>query len=509
MTVYGIDFGTCYSCIAVAQTGKETRVIPSAQGGNTTPSVVEFRLRKNGTPRVGATAKRAITPLSRNIAAFLKAEMDSEASSRKYQVTADEYRHISPIEFAACVYKQLFMHAQSQLCADNQPTTDQAVITVPAVCSEIQREKTKVAAEQAGLKVLKIINEPTAAAISYNIAEGETIMVFDLGGGTHDVSVVQRLGGDNYQVVVSKGDSALGGRNWDEKLIELAFAKNGIAFSHDVLTHQRMIEFEEHKINLCTGDEIDIAFMDDNGVQHQTTIDREEFEQYTEPLVERAVDVARNAAAAALKSNPGLAISRICMSGGACRMPALRRTLQQAFPKTGVSLNNPDQAIAMGAAAYALSLAEKGAGNYDIHVTERGHAYGFKTVHGNNHTPMIDNFINITDPLEITTREFIRYMSHKGTGYKIAVYENTEDRSQYQWRGEKPFFDAEMEFDHVRDVGSPLAIRFARDADGLVKITVTADGRAYDFSFATKAGSISPEILRRTAGLMNMMEQSN
>lgn len=509
MTVYGMDFGTCYSCIAVAESGKSPRVIPTAQGENTLPSVVEFRLKRDGVPRVGSTAKNAITPLSRNVAAFLKTEMDAEKSLRQYEVKKGVIRSISPIEFAACIYRQLYTQADRQRKADCQETTDMAVITVPAVCSEIQREKTKVAAEEAGIRVMKIINEPTAAAISYNIAEGETIMVFDLGGGTHDVSIVQRVGKDDYQVVVTKGDSNLGGRQWDEKLIELAYAKEGIPFSNGSLTHQRMIEFERHKINLCTGDEVTISFMDDEGVQHLVEIDREAFEEYTELLVDRAVSVARSAAEAASEKNPNIVIRRICMSGGACRMEAIRRALQQAFPRTDVSLNNPDQAIALGAATYALALAEEGRGNYDIHVTERGHAYGFKTVSGNSHRPMIENFINTTDPMEITSHQITRYMASSGSKFRLTVYENTEESSFFKWNGQQPFFNEEIEFDHHRPVGSALGIQFERDADGIVKIIITADDRSYSFSFATKAGSISPEILDNTRNLIQLMEQNN
>lgn len=506
MTVYGIDFGTCYSCIAVAETGREPQVIPTPQGANTLASVVEFRLNREGKPRVGSTAKNAITPLSRNVAVFMKTEMDKEESALKYEVRQGEFRAISPIEFAACIYKELFMQAQMQREANCENTTDRAVITVPAVCSEIQREKTKIAAEQAGINVIKVINEPTAAAISYNIAEGEAIMVFDLGGGTHDVSIVQRLSDNNYQVIVTNGDANLGGKHWDEKLIELTYQKLGLPFTGSILTHARMIEFEKHKINLCTSDEISFAFMDDSGIQHQVEISLEEFEEFTEPLVQRAIEVARKSAQDALKINQNIAVNRICMSGGACRMRVLKRSLQQIFPKMVVSVNNPDRAIATGAAIYALSMVEQGNGNYDIHVTERGHAYGFKTIDGEG-KPVIQNFINISDPLEITSQRVRRYMSSTGNRQRLTVFENTEDKSVFKWRGETPFFDSDIEFNMERSVGTPLDIEFKRDADGLVTIVVNVDGERYDFSFATTAGSISPVIIERTQALMKLMEK--
>lgn len=508
MTVYGIDFGTCYSCIAVAETGREPKIIPTAQGFNTLPSVVEFRLNKNGTPRVGNIAKNAITPLSNNVAAFLKTEMDKELSTKQYEVKKGVTRSISPIEFAACVYKELYMQAQNQRVADRQETTNKAVITVPANCSEIQREKTKVSAELAGMEVVKIINEPTAAAISYNIVEGETIMVFDLGGGTHDVSIVQRCPGNNYHVLVTKGDSCLGGKYWDEKLVEFAYAKCGISFSAEVLTHARLIEFEKHKIDLCSSDDVVFAFMDDDLIQHEVEINLDEFEEFTESLVDRAIGVARNAIESINNQN-NIAVDRICMSGGACRMLALKRALQRSFPQIPVSLNDPDKAIATGAAKYALSIVEKGDANYDIHVTEKGHAYGFKTLSQEDGMPVIQNFIKADDPLEFESRSMRKYMATTGNRQRLTVFENTEERTEFPWTGEPPFFDGDILFDHVRPVGSPLDIMFTRDSNGVVSIIVNADNHIYEFSFATTAGSISQEIMENTKQLMELMENIN
>ena len=505
MTVFGIDFGTCYSCIAIAESGREPRVIPTAQGENTLPSVVEFRLTKHGKPRVGSGAKNAMTPVSDNVAAFLKTEMDKEESAQTYRVRDNETRSISPIEFAACIYKELQLQSRTLCVAEQQNNDYRAVITVPAVCSEIQREKTKIAAELAGWNVIKVITEPTAAAISYRINEGETIMVFDLGGGTHDVSIVQRVDKDNYQVIVTKGDSCLGGKDWDEKLVELAYKKLGLMFSKDVLTHSRLIEFERHKINLCSSDDISFAFIDDDGVQHQVSLSLEEFEEFTEPLVERAIKVASNAADETVRDHPNVVINRICMSGGACRMPALSRALHQSFKRIPVAINDPDRAVATGAAVYALSLSEEGHGKYE--VTERGHAYGFKTYNSNDGNPVIENFINIFDPLEIKSHTIRKYMSVTSDKQRITIFENTDTRSVFPWRGENVFFDCVLQFDRRRTVGSPLDITFERDSNGLVSIIVEADGKISNFSFATTAGSISSQIIDRVNSLILLMEQ--
>jgi len=505
MAVYGIDFGTCYSCLAVAEEGKEIKVLPTRDNRGTLPSVVEFRLKKDGTPRVCDAAKRSITPTSRNVAAFLKSEMDQEASTLEYEVSQGERRHISPVEFAACIYRELYGYANTQRSNNQETTSRQAVITVPAVCSELQREKTKAAAEAAGLEVLKIINEPTAAAISYNIGVGETILVFDLGGGTHDVSIVQRRSENDYQVLASEGNPHLGGKLWDEKLVELTWQKAGLAFTPDVLSHPRLIEFESHKINLCQGDDVTFAFMDDTGIQHQVTIDLELFEDFTQQLVEKAIDVATRAVAKAKEHNSSLKIDRICMAGGTCHMNAIKRALTQAFPLTPVALTNPDGAIASGAAQLGLSLVQQGGNSqYDLRITERGHAYGIKVVNSQGQCE-IENFIMRNDPLVIQSRTLRRYKPTTSNSWNLAVFENNIDLPAFAFKGQKPFFSADLTFDRTLLVSTPLDVSFQRDANGLVHITVMANGKKYNYDFATTAGSISDEILQRVQHLIQQM----
>lgn len=507
MSVYGIDFGTCYSCIAIAEEGKECRIIPTPQGNSTLPSAVEFRLRKNGTPRVGMAAKNAISPLSHNVAVLMKSEMDREESLLQYEVKQGEIRSISPIEFAACIYHELLVNANTQQRNAGGQTTIQAVITVPAVCSEIQREKTKVAAQAAGIEVLKVINEPTAAAISYNISIGETILVFDLGGGTLDVSIVRRKSEKDYQIIASEGDPKLGGRCWDERLIELVYNDPllQLEFNQEVVTHPRLIEFEHHKICLCSGDEQTINFVDDSGIQRQTTVLLDEFTEFTEDLVERAVEVARKSVASAKLRDPHLHIDRICLAGGACRMQAIENALQQAFPETPVSLVNPDNAIAIGAARYALSLVQNGGSAYDIRLTERGHAYGFKSVTSTGRQ-MIENFITRTDPLEVQSQIIHRFIAQTGTRHLLTVFENNEESRTFRYHDEKPFFSEELNFDEILPVGTPIDFTFSRDADAIVHISVQVNGKFYNFDFATTAGSINPVVMQRVQHLLELMD---
>lgn len=507
--VYGIDFGTCYSCLAVAEEGKEIKVQPTRLNNTTLPSVVEFRLKKNGTPRVGTAAKNAISGLSRNVVAFLKTEMDLEESVSEYEVEKSIFRHISPVEFAACIYRELFSYADSQRRNNREPSTNKVVITVPAVCSEMQREKTKIAAEEAGMEVLQVINEPTAAAISYNIDIGETILVFDLGGGTHDVSIVQRTSETDYQVLASVGNHLLGGKNWDEKLIELTYQMAGLSFNPDNVTHPRLIEFERHKIGLCSGDDATITFLDETGIQRQVTIDRDAFEQFTEGLVDQAVKVAKDAVSRAKSNHRTLKIDRICLAGGACRMRAIQRALEAAFPTTPVALNNPDNAIAVGAARYGLSLIQKGAdGRYDLHVTERGHAYGLKVISPQQQY-VIENFIGVKDPLVVQSQVIHHYMPSTSNCIRLTVFENNVDMPAFRYKGQVPFFSADLQFNKRLTAGTPLDISFNRDANGIVHITVVVDEQVYEFDFATTAGSISDEILQRVRHLMQLMNEAD
>ena len=167
MAVYGIDFGTCNSCIAVAEDDGTLAIIPSSRNETTMPSVVMFNLKKNGKPVVGTTAKNGFgRPNPRNVVAFAKTELDSELTKEEYQITDTEIRRMSPIEPVTCILYELISFSNHFREAQGLPVSTDAVITVPAVCSDIQREKTKIAAELAGIRVLKVISEPTAAAIS-------------------------------------------------------------------------------------------------------------------------------------------------------------------------------------------------------------------------------------------------------------------------------------------------------------------------------------------------------
>lgn len=495
MAVYGIDFGTCYSCIAVAENDGRISVIPSARSQNTTPSVVMFNARQNGKPVVGETAKRAFNqPNPKNVVAFIKTELKEELTSKEYQTKSEELRRLYTIEPVSCIYNELFHQSNLFRHGLGKETINEAVITVPAVCSDIQREKTKLAAELAGIRVLRVISEPTAAAISYDIQIGETIAVFDLGGGTLDVSIIRRLSDSDYKVLSTEGNPNLGGKNWDESLIQMCYENLGLSCTPDCITQQSLINFEGYKIDICEAGSADIAFVDNDGVQRLLTVDIEEFEQYSALLIDKAMSVIDIAIESAKRNDSDLKIDRICLAGGSSKMPAIQQGIRRHFPEIKVDLSDPNQAIAKGAARYGLSITN-GKSNYDINIEDKGHAYGILTTdnHGNN---VVANIIPKDAPMIIENVSFDRYMPVTSNHLHITIIESDQANDRFKYRNQDAFFSGEVEFPQKVSIGEKVSFSLSRDNDGIVHLTVSCKGKNNDFSFATKANPIPENICK-------------
>jgi len=507
MSVYGIDFGTCNSCIAVAENDANITVVPSPNSQNTIPSIVMFNKSRYGKPIVGQTAKRALNiPNANHVVAFVKTEMGKELTSQKYSVSSDEERHLFPIEPAACIYYELFKHSNTFRSNIGQETTNNAVITVPANCSEIQREQTKIAAQLAGINVLQVINEPTAAAISYNISVGETIMVFDLGGGTLDVSIITRLSEQNYKVLSTSGDPNLGGRDWDLNLMSLCYENLGLPFSDDMVKPKDLILFEGYKIDICDAGNADVTFVDNEGLQQITSVEIEEFQQNSTHLVERAMRVVDNAIRSANESVDNLNISRICLAGGASKMPIIKQALEQHLPDIEVRVCDPDQAIAKGAARYALALSTSNV-NYELNIDERGHSYGLVTINRNNNI-IVDNIILNSDPIEISSRTITRYMHKTGNRLRIKIIESNISSEQYPYKGEPACFSEDIIFPEALKIGSRVDLSLSRDADGIVYINTFygTNQESANIKFATRISSVSEELKERVKQHLSKMD---
>ena len=344
--IIGIDLGTTNSCVAVFE-GGEPVVIPNPEGSRTTPSVVAFT--KAGERLVGQVAKRqAITNPDRTISS-IKREM-----GRDYKVTVDDKTY-TPQEISAMILQKLKSDAEAYLGTK----VTEAVITVPAYFSDAQRQATKDAGKIAGLDVKRIINEPTAAALAFGMdkEENQKIMVFDLGGGTFDVSILEISDGV-FEVLATNGNNRLGGDDFDKKIIdwiaEQFKAENGIDLRQDKMALQRLKEAaEKAKIELSgvTTSNINLPFItaDATGPKHfDANLTRAKFNELTADLVEATMIPTRKAL-----SDAGLSVSQIdkvILVGGSSRIPAVQEALKSFVGKEPFKGINPDECVAMGAA---------------------------------------------------------------------------------------------------------------------------------------------------------------
>jgi len=375
--VIGIDLGTTNSCVAVMEGGKP-KVIENAEGARTTPSIVAFA--KDGERLIGQPAKRqAVTNPDNTVFAvkrLIGRRFDDPVTKKDTELVpyhivkggnGDAWvqaggQDYSPSQISAFILQKMKETAESYL----GETVTQAVITVPAYFNDAQRQATKDAGQIAGLEVLRIINEPTAAALAYGLEkqDGKTIAVYDLGGGTFDISILE-IGDGVFEVKATNGDTFLGGEDFDNKLVEFLAnqfkKKEGLDLRTDKLALQRLKEAaEKAKIELSSAatTEVNLPFItarmeggSSTPLHLVETITRADLEKLVEDLIKRTLDPCKKALAdAGVKASD---ISEVVLVGGMTRMPRVREVVKDFFgkePHTGV---NPDEVVAMGAAIQA------------------------------------------------------------------------------------------------------------------------------------------------------------
>lgn len=371
--IIGIDLGTTNSCVAVMENG-EPVVIQNSEGGRTTPSIVGFK--DNGDRIVGSPAKNQMVTNPKNTVYSVKrlighrfSELQGEATKLPYTVLdngsdcrveikqGNETKKYSPQEISAFILQKMKKTAEDYL---GEPVTE-AVITVPAYFNDSQRQATKDAGKIAGLDVKRIINEPTAAALAFGVKDQDkerTIAVYDLGGGTFDISILELADGV-FEVKSTNGDTHLGGDDWDRAIINWLIAEfkkeTGIDLSNDPMAMQRLREAaEQAKINLSsqTTTDINLPFITADpatGPKHlQKSLTRAQFEQMTEDLFERTKEPCRKALADAGIGTDK--IDEVILVGGSSRMPKVQEVVKSIFGKEGSKAVNPDEAVAIGAA---------------------------------------------------------------------------------------------------------------------------------------------------------------
>ena len=473
--VIGIDLGTTNSCVAVME-GGEPVVIPNSEGNRTTASVLG--ISKAGERLVGQVAKRQAITNPDNTVSSIKRHMGTD-----YKVTVAGTAY-TPQEISAMILQKLKADAEAYL----GESVTEAVITVPAYFTDSQRQATKDAGKIAGLNVLRIINEPTAAALAYGMdkEDDQTVLVFDLGGGTFDVSILE-LGDGIFEVKATSGNNRLGGDDFDEKVIDwmlVEFKKEtGIDLSSDKTAMQRLKEAaEKAKIELSTvtTSNINLPFitMNENGPQHlDLTLSRAKFNELTADLVEKTMGPTRQALKdAGLSAND---IHKVILVGGSSRIPAVQDAIKNLLGKEPFKGINPDECVAIGAAIQGGVLAGEVKDVVLLDVTPL--SLGIETL-GGVFTKIVER--NTTIP--VSRQQVFTTAADNQTSTDIHVLQGEREMAQYnKTLGRFTLMDIPP-----APRGIPqIEVKFDIDANGIVNVSAKDLGTGKEQRITIKSSS--------------------
>ena len=509
--VFGIDLGTTYSCIAYIDEYGKPAVLKNIDGDHTTPSVVMVESESNII--VGTEAKRSIEVEPDKTVQFIKRKMGKENDT----VTLNGTVYHAP-EISSMILKKIVNDANEELrqtgiLSEGESVKD-VVITCPAYFGMNERQATKAAGELAGLNVLNIINEPTAAAISYGVSgsdKNETVLVYDLGGGTFDITVMNIVG-SNISVVCTGGDDQLGGKDWDEALmsyvIERYEEENGEDLSEDPETMAALyVDVETWKKALTSREKVNISVNGPAG-RFREELTREKYEELTSDLLNRTKNLLDDVLATAEKQGyPMSKIDKVLLVGGSSRMPQVAAMIERDYHVTPV-LADPDEAVAKGAAIYAsnekayndfvaVEAAKSGksveeikeenlvtgemdkkfalsqgsaGGGLKINITNvLSRTYGLST-YDDNDKQVISNMLMINDKLPATNTQTFYTRSDNQGGADLELYESRATDRTIDLEDRKPITVIEMKFVQRVPKGTPIEMTLALDNSGILHI---------------------------------------
>jgi molecular chaperone DnaK (HSP70) len=508
--VFGIDLGTTYSCIAYIDEYGKPVVLKNSDGDHTTPSVVMVESQDNVI--VGTEAKRSIEIEPDKTVQFIKRKMGRDND----KIVLNDATYSAP-EISAYILKKIVSDANEELrqngvLKDGQSIKD-VVITCPAYFGMNERQATKTAGALANLNVLNIINEPTAAAISYGVAGGEkneTVLVYDLGGGTFDITVMNIQGG-NISVICTGGDDQLGGKDWDEVLMDYVMQRyeeeNGEDLSEDPETVASLyVAVENWKKSLTIREKVNISLNGSAG-RFREELTRDKYNELTSDLLNRTKNLLDDVLNTASKKGYTLdKINKVLLVGGSSRMPQVQSMIERDYHITP-TLQDPDEAVAKGAAIYAKNekqyndfvcnvaaqtgktveelkdenmvsgnldkkyaiSAEAGAGRLKISITNvLSRTYGLATYVGDIYK--IKNMLMINSQLpEIKTDTFYT-MADNQISIAIDIYESRSTEEHMEIEDRKPLTKIKMEFEKSVPIGTPVEITFGLDNSGILHV---------------------------------------